>query len=171
MSKKEDGAKLRKSVKAEARESRERARVMTLAEEDNILFAEDLKARLKTQYGIDMLAFPGKSGSTLPTYTLAKNGKCLAVADVLYGKLEDYIKIPAARFKNGLFCAEIFGVPGEDPAKVGKVKYCIFLLGKGGFHRWTYNDSKKKPYPTLTDEKEGLLVAIKRDEFDPVGEA
>lgn len=168
MTKTENIKTSRRSIQAEARESRERARAMVLAEEDNVMFTEELREVLKTRFGLELKAFEGKSASILPSYTLVKGGRVLAMADILYGKLEDYIKIPGSRFKNGTFCTEIFGVSNEDPTKCGEMKYCIFLLSKGEFWRWTFNKKKLKPYPTLTDEKHGIVVAIKREEFDPV---
>lgn len=152
---------------SESKLKQKEIRLQNAKEKDNELLVQGLCSKLADEWKVDLIQFKNPAGILLPPYYLLRGRHILAFLDILFGKMEDYIKIHARSFRNGIFTTEHLGTPkSEDIGEVKPVRYGIFLLSPEETYKWSYNTKKVKPYPTIESDKE-LFVYINRKEWEP----
>lgn len=109
--------------------------------------------RLRERRGIKLSPYNPDERKLLPQFTMWEEGaedpRLLGFADVLFGKREDFIKVPVSSLRNGAFVTTHLQAPGtkEDP-KAKDVRYLVFLADWDSFLFLEY--SPKRKYVTLT---------------------
>lgn len=159
----------RRTLKQQNRELAEKNRMAHLKESENISVYQRFVTHMLENYRAKVLPFQGKNSQNLPAYIISNlDGRAIAFADILFQPVDEYIKIPAGRFRNGAFVSEVFGViKDKNLSDCSSMRYSIFLLHKEDIYSFSYK-KRTKPYPTLPESEGELNVVLHRRDFNPI---
>lgn len=144
--------------KAKAKEER----LAAAREKDFPLLLEKLGLQLFDKHGVKIEPFNSGQKAALPHYRLIMGDKLIGFADAIVGRREEYVKVNAAIYRNGVFVVDHFGIPKSDSADLMDMRYVVFLMDWEQMHRWQYSAKSKRSYCAMVDGPEVMMMIPKK---------
>ena len=144
--------------KARAKEER----LAAAKEKDYPALIQRLTEALFEKHGVTIEGFNSGQKAALPHYRLIMGDKLIGFADAIVGRREEYVKVNAATYRNGVFVVEHLGIPKSDSADLMDMRYVVFLMDWEQMHRWQYSVKSKRSYCAMVDGPEVMMMIPKK---------